>query len=112
MRRRWLIRDVCTSRRGAGSPPTVVLDAEGRTGTGMHGIACACPLAETGGVLPLQARNEPSCHSRQSRVSPLSGCAIHLRFEHPVFYPMICSFKGLFACVTSCATRNVPPDPC
>ena len=63
MRRRWLIRDVCTSRRGAGSPPTVVLDAEGRTGTGMHGIACACPLAETGGVLPLQARNEHSCHT-------------------------------------------------
>ena len=27
------------------------------------------------------ARNAPSCHSRHSRVSPLSGCAIHLRFE-------------------------------
>jgi hypothetical protein len=56
MRRRWLIRAVCTRR--AGYPPAVVLDAEGRTGTGLQGIACACPLAETGGVLPLQARNE------------------------------------------------------
>jgi hypothetical protein len=26
MRRRWLIRDVCTRRRGAGHPPAVVLD--------------------------------------------------------------------------------------
>jgi hypothetical protein len=43
---------------------------------------------------------------------PLSGCAITLRFEHPVFHPMICYFKGLFACVTSCATLNVPPDQC
>ena len=63
MRRRWLIRDVCTRRRRAGHPPAVVLDAEGRTGTGLQGIACACPLAETGGVLPLQARNEHSCHT-------------------------------------------------
>jgi hypothetical protein len=100
-----------TSAR-AGHPPAVVLDAEGRNGTGLHGIACACPLAETGGVLPLQARNKPSCHSRQSRVSPLAGCAIHLRFAHPVFHPMMCSFKGLFACVTRRATRHVPPDPC
>ena len=58
MRRRWLIRDVCTRRRGAGHPPAVVLDAEGRNGTGMHGIACACPLAETGGVLSLQEASD------------------------------------------------------
>ena len=52
MRRRVLILDVCTSRRCAGHPPAVVLEAEGRNGTGMHGIASECPLAETGGVLP------------------------------------------------------------
>jgi hypothetical protein len=44
--------------------------------------------------------------------SPLSGCAINLRFEHPVFHPILCSFKGLFACATSRATINVSPDPC
>jgi len=43
---------------------------------------------------------------------PLSGRAINLRFEHPVFHPMICYFKGLFACATSRATINVPPDQC
>src|SRR6266436_1422906 len=59
-----------------------------------------------------KAWNEHSCHSRQSSVSPLSGCAINLRFEHLVFHPMICYFKGLFACATSRATINVPPDPC
>jgi hypothetical protein len=59
-----------------------------------------------------QARNEHSCHSRQSRVFPLSSCAINLRFEHPVFHPMICYFKVLFTCATSRATINVPPDLC
>jgi hypothetical protein len=43
---------------------------------------------------------------------PLSGCAMNPRFEHPVFHPMICYFKGLFACATSRATLNVPPDQC
>ena len=43
---------------------------------------------------------------------PLAGCVINLRFEDPVFHPMICYFKGLFACVTSPATINVPPDQC
>ena len=63
-------------------------------------------------LLSLLARNEHSCHSRQSSVSPLSGCAINLRFEHPVFHPMICYFKGLFACATRRATINVSPDQC
>ncbi len=58
------------------------------------------------------ARNEHSCHSRQSSAFSLSGRAINLRFEHPVFHPMICYFKGLFACATSRATINVPPDQC
>src|SRR4029453_3334765 len=43
---------------------------------------------------------------------PLSGRAINLRFEHPIFHPIICYFKGLFACATSRATINVPPDQC
>jgi hypothetical protein len=43
---------------------------------------------------------------------PLSGCAMNPRFEHPVFHPMICYFKGFFACATSRATLNVPPDQC
>ena len=58
------------------------------------------------------ARNEHSCHSRQSSVFPLSGYAINLRFEHPVFHPMACYFKVLFACATNRATINVPPDLC
>jgi hypothetical protein len=58
------------------------------------------------------ARNEHSCHNRQSRVFSLSGCAINLRFEHPVFHPILCYFKVLFACATSRATINVPPDLC
>jgi hypothetical protein len=64
------------------------------------------------GLRPILARNEHSCHSRQSSVFPFSGCVINLRFEHPVFHPMICYFKGLFACATSRAIINAPPDQC
>jgi hypothetical protein len=56
MRRRCLTLDVCTSRRFAGNPFAVVLDAAGRNGTGMHWIARECNLAETVCVLPRRKR--------------------------------------------------------
>ena len=75
-------------------------------------VGAACIIMCNPCVQQESARNEHSCHSRQSRVFPLSGCVINLRFEHLVFHPMICYFKVLFACATSRATINVPPDLC
>jgi hypothetical protein len=56
-------------------------------------------------IMPYPAPQE---HPADKEGSP----TVSLRFEHPVFHPMICYFKVLFACATSRATINVPPDPC
>ena len=56
------------------------------------------------------ARNEHSCHSRQSSVFPLSGCAINPGLRHPFSRPMICHFKAIESCATSRATINVSSD--
>jgi len=59
-------------------------------------------------------RSPPVQRSYCHQWKPGSGGSptVSLRFEHPVFHPMICYFKGLFACATSRATINVPPDLC
>src|SRR5215471_16960911 len=54
------------------------------------------------------ARNEQSCHSRQSSVFPLSECAINQGFWHTVGVPPRRAWLGGHDCAKSRASINVP----
>jgi trans-2,3-dihydro-3-hydroxyanthranilate isomerase len=61
MRRQFFTLDVFTSRRFAGNPLAVVLDADGLDEVSMQMIACEFNLAETVFVLPARESSHRAC---------------------------------------------------